>query len=89
MADEWEMAARVLQPPACRSLWGHKFEARYSYTYPHDVVPTKAPGGQFSGASIEYVETMLRAGQNKTYERDVCVRCGLVIPPSPPGAKDK
>lgn len=65
--------------PKCISIWGHKFGARYSYAYPEGIGPITTPAARFSGASIEFAETMLRAGQVKTYHGDVCERCGVIV----------
>jgi hypothetical protein len=59
--------------PECKSWMGHKFEGRFSYESPGDL---KLDG--FRGTSAQY-KTMVRALQNETYERDICVRCGYVI----------
>jgi hypothetical protein len=54
--------------PKCTSWLGHKYEARYSKTFPN---------GQFQmeGGSVRALE----ATKNVTYERDICVRCGHVV----------
>ena len=63
--------------PKCTSWLGHKFEARYSYNWPDGRYEAT-----LSGAPRD-VEVMVRAQQDKTYERDICVRCGHVIERKP------
>jgi hypothetical protein len=69
--------------PKCSSWRGHKFEARYS-------LETGAPAEPLTFEKIgvasiteytfsELFEINARQAETKTYERDICVRCGHVI----------
>lgn len=70
-----------MSPPKCQSFWGHKFEARFSYT-PRSGAVTE---GRFetSGMMVSDMERILRRNQTKTYHGDVCVRCGAVVNDTP------
>jgi hypothetical protein len=60
--------------PKCTHRLGHKFEGRYS------VRPGKMPSSEelfWTGYSTS--TQLIKAAVVKTYERDVCVRCGHVI----------
>jgi hypothetical protein len=61
-------------PKWCTSWWGHKFEARYSYE----------PGRSLSANELfwtpyEQRRAAILATQKRTYEGDVCIRCGCVV----------
>jgi hypothetical protein len=55
-------------PAWCSSLWGHRFVARYSYRPPARVK-----------GEAELAADFARAMTIRTYECDVCVRCGVVV----------
>lgn len=55
----------------CTSWLGHKFEARYTLTPPE---PQRLNGT--NGGVARYIASMTK----RTYERDICVRCGMVVP---------
>lgn len=57
--------------PKCTSWLGHKYEGRYS---------EEIPGG-FEAKRI--TTTAIVALRSKTYERDICVRCGHVVEKKP------
>lgn len=64
--------------PKCTSIWGHKFEARYS----------KGPAVGHGKISLGYAESeavcdVLEAYRQVTYEADICVRCGHVVERKP------
>lgn len=55
--------------PKCTSWLGHKFSPRYS----------KGPsifGGKYTGGNADVIAEKYRP---VTYERDICVRCGVTI----------
>lgn len=59
----------------CTSWLGHHFEARYSETLP-DI------SDLFSGGfktSVHGMSVFLDSIKSKTYEGDVCTRCGCVV----------
>jgi hypothetical protein len=58
--------------PKCTSIWGHKFEARYS-THPGDYSVNK-----FRGTAQAYA-SMVEAHSDREYHHDICVRCGHVV----------
>lgn len=62
--------------PKCTSWRGHKFEARYSLT----AAPALTQQETLFGWSFDYA-AMLEQKRKKTYECDVCVRCGHVVQP--------
>jgi len=57
--------------PKCTSWLGHNFKARYSTKLP-SFAGCKDPDGAAVIAIIEHAE-------DKTYEGDVCTRCGHVV----------
>lgn len=66
--------------PKCTSWRGHKFEGRYSVEPTTDV--------KFSDYDVPQMTESLfldlaKMRQKRTYERDVCVRCGATIERSP------
>lgn len=54
----------------CSHWLGHRFEARYSYG-----APTIA---NFKGDPIGVLELIERS-KVRTYERDICIHCGVTI----------
>jgi hypothetical protein len=64
-----ELAAQ--EAGKCTSWFGHKFESRYS----------SEPSRALAGLSAENVssEDMVNLLTKKTYERDICVRCGATV----------
>lgn len=52
-------------------LFGHKFEARYSLGLAMDM--------NTKGTSISEVIRLLDSSRARTYEGDVCTRCGMVV----------
>ncbi len=60
----------------CTSWLGHKFEPRYTFTVSPDHELKLGPMRGYGSVSAEDI---IRSFQSKTYERDVCVRCGEVI----------
>ena len=62
--------------PKCTSWLGHKYEGRYSQT-----ASTSWP--KFDTNSKEMARELLNATRDKTYERDICVRCGHVVEKKP------
>lgn len=58
--------------PACTHSLGHHFEPRYS---------TRPSGRTFSaqGCTDETIARVMEAMQFKTYEHDICVRCGTIV----------
>lgn len=60
--------------PKCTSWLGHKFEGRYSTTPP----PENILAGLEGNAPI-VVNELLKTMSAKTYERDICVRCGVTV----------
>lgn len=60
--------------PKCTSIWGHKFEARYSTSRPHITADQLFwVGGYLRGAEV------LEASKTRVYQHDICVRCGHVV----------
>lgn len=57
--------------PKCTSWRGHKFEGRYSLGSP---TLRKADSGRASE-----VVPIIEASKPKTYERDICIRCGVTV----------
>jgi hypothetical protein len=70
--------------PKCTSIWGHKFVARYS----------SAPGRRLSQDELFWLpytqrSEVIAAGIKRTYEHDICVRCGHVVEhKTPPKSTD-
>lgn len=54
-------------------LFGHKFSARYSYGAP------KFPGELNGEITAMGLARVLEASKPKTYECDVCERCGTIV----------
>jgi hypothetical protein len=61
--------------PKCTSWLGHKFEGRYSLGAPVKQMDEHWLAIQGTVA----IPRIIDASKPKTYERDVCVRCGAVI----------
>lgn len=61
--------------PKCTSWLGHKFEGRYSLG---DPIAIRA-----RIAEAEALAMVLEASKPKTYERDICVRCGVTVEKKP------
>ncbi len=60
--------------PKCTHWLGHKFEGRYS----------EKPGKRPTVDELFWVgwsrqEQMIAASIDRTYERDICVRCGFAV----------
>lgn len=74
--------------PKCTSWRGHRFEARYSTgTAPKPPAFEDLGVASISEASfLEWAE--LHTKQPRTYERDVCIRCGATIERAPPNQKE-
>lgn len=53
-------------------IFGHKYEARYSYGH-----PTLTKAGSYWEA--REVVAVLEASKLKTYVCDVCTRCGCIV----------
>lgn len=68
--------------PKCTSIWGHKFEARYSYAAP---AITKLGEVWDAEATVQ----VLNALAAKDYQHDVCVRCGHVVERKTPAKSTK
>lgn len=62
----------MAETPKCTSIWGHKFEARYSFSAP---AITKMGEVWDAEATVK----VLNALSAKTYEHDICTRCGFVV----------
>lgn len=62
--------------PKCTSWLGHKFEARYSYS---------PVAGKYNveGGSSAHIQAMADKMRQQTYQHDICVRCGHVVPRQP------
>lgn len=63
--------------PKCTSWLGHKFKARYS-TGPAN--PNAYDG--YQGDAVALIE-LAKTSQTVTYERDICVRCGITVEKKP------
>jgi hypothetical protein len=61
----------------CTSWLGHKFEGRYSQA------PSSFRIEDSSGISAEELAVLANEYRTKTYERDICVRCGHVVEKKP------
>lgn len=62
--------------PKCTSWRGHKFEARYS-TQPMNLLPRQMDELFWLG----YDDRKRLTQPKRTYECDVCIRCGHVVQP--------
>jgi len=62
--------------PKCTSMWGHKFEPRYSTT---GAAPVSIDDLGVQSISELSLHELTKLKQAKTYEGDVCVRCGCVV----------
>lgn len=61
-----------MSAPLCTSKLGHWFEPRYS----------SRPSGQgikLDGASGDVAVRLVEASLIRTYELDICVRCGAIV----------
>lgn len=67
--------------PKCTSWSGHKFEARYSYSGLLGDIKFTAVNGE--GIRLANAIELNRSVQKTTYERDICVRCGMVVEKKP------
>lgn len=61
--------------PRCTSWRGHKFEPRYSLGLPPSLAADVLD--QFPYISLDAERNLTKAP--KTYERDICVRCGATV----------
>jgi hypothetical protein len=59
-------------------LFGHKYEARYSFGKP-TVDPTKSDSFWGNLVFSSDIAGIVSASKPRTYHGDVCVRCGDVI----------
>lgn len=64
--------------PKCTSIFGHKFEARFSYQNPA-MIKFFERATQIDRLTGDFVEDC----RDVTYERDICVRCGHVVEKKP------
>ena len=62
--------------PRCTSWLGHKFEGRYSSKGPPEGYDLKLTAKASTQAAKEALELLTSV---KTYERDICVRCGVTV----------
>lgn len=65
--------------PKCTSWLGHKYQARYSLS----GAPALTDEEAMFAWSFDYAE-ILSQKRAKTYECDVCVRCGHVVQKAQP-----
>lgn len=64
----------IVSAPKCTSWLGHKFEARYSTEPPAEDVLAGLEGN-----AALVVNELLKTMSKRTYEADICVRCGFVV----------
>lgn len=76
-----------MNTPRCRSIFGHKFEPRYSlgaakgeYTEPDIKVAAPWQVEVMEARNAGMVAALDRM-REKTYVHDVCVRCGHTVKP--------
>lgn len=61
--------------PKCTSWWGHKFEARYSLSASTMIE------FEVGKATAKALGEIIDRYRDRTYEGEVCVRCGYQVPP--------
>lgn len=60
-----------MQNLKCPSIFGHKYEARYSYGRPAKI--------EIENVCEDGLVKVLEASKSRQYVHDICVRCGHIV----------